>query len=104
MDNVGFHDAFKLYGRPEKYIWDIKDPKSLFFAYPQGQDRLVCFFEKNELITCSIMLIKKKTEFILGYRGSPPCRFPRDHTRWRSVQVCFSRSSKPALEPKTAQR
>lgn len=60
MDNVGFHDAFKLYGRPEKYIWDIKDPKSLFFAYPQGQDRLVCFFEKNELITCSIMLIKKK--------------------------------------------
>lgn len=46
-DNVGFHDAFKLYGRPEKYIWDIKDPKSLFFAYPQGQDRFVCFFEKK---------------------------------------------------------
>lgn len=102
-DNVGFHDAFKLYGRPEKYIWDIKDPKSLFFAYPQGQDRFVCFFEKKEVIICSIMLIES-AESILGYRGSPPWRFPRHHARWRSVQVCFARSSKAALEPKTAQR
>ena len=35
----GFHDVFGLYGRPERYNWDPKNPKSLFFAYPQGQDR-----------------------------------------------------------------
>ena len=37
----GFHDVFGLYGRPAGYNWDVKDPKSLFFAYPQGENRSV---------------------------------------------------------------
>lgn len=32
----GFHDAFHLYGRPGKYSWDARDPKSLLFAHPHG--------------------------------------------------------------------
>ncbi|OXG96137.1 CCR4-NOT transcriptional complex subunit CAF120 [Cryptococcus neoformans A2-102-5] len=47
---TGFHDAFKLYGRPEKYIWDTKDPKSLFFAYPQGQDRFNLFLDIEDAL------------------------------------------------------
>ena len=34
-----FHDVFSLYGRPERYSWDQKDPNALFFAYPQGTER-----------------------------------------------------------------
>ncbi len=32
---VGIHDAFGLYGRPERYNWNPKDPASLFFGYPE---------------------------------------------------------------------
>lgn len=38
---TGFHDAFALYGRPERYSWDTQDPRSLFFAYPSGVDQSV---------------------------------------------------------------
>jgi CCR4-NOT transcriptional complex subunit CAF120 len=38
---TGFHDAFGLYGRPGRYIWDKEDPKSLFFGYPQQGQRSV---------------------------------------------------------------
>ncbi|KIR42534.1 CCR4-NOT transcriptional complex subunit CAF120 [Cryptococcus deuterogattii 99/473] len=54
---TGFHDAFKLYGRPEKYIWDLKDPKSLFFAYPQGQDRFNLFLDIEEALHGDFRLI-----------------------------------------------
>lgn len=36
---TAFHDAFKLYGRPQGYSWNPNDPRSLFFAYPQGDLR-----------------------------------------------------------------
>ncbi len=32
---VGFHDAFGLYGRPERYNWNPRDPASIFFGYPE---------------------------------------------------------------------
>jgi hypothetical protein len=32
---VGIHDAFGLYGRPERYNWNPRDPASLFFGYPE---------------------------------------------------------------------
>jgi CCR4-NOT transcriptional complex subunit CAF120 len=32
---VGIHDAFGLYGRPERYNWNPRDPTSLFFGYPE---------------------------------------------------------------------
>ena len=38
---TGFHDVFGLYGRPERYNWDTTDSKSLFFAYPQGENKNV---------------------------------------------------------------
>ncbi|WVQ70567.1 hypothetical protein IAR50_000086 [Cryptococcus sp. DSM 104548] len=47
---TGFHDAFGLYGRPEKYNWDPRDPKSLFFAYPQGPHRGNLFLSIDEAL------------------------------------------------------
>lgn len=32
----GLHDAFGLYGRPNGYSWNPRDPNSLMFAYPIG--------------------------------------------------------------------
>ncbi|ORX41110.1 hypothetical protein BD324DRAFT_42831 [Kockovaella imperatae] len=45
---TGFHDVFELYGRPGNYSWDVKDPKSLFFAYPQGERRGRLFLDIDE--------------------------------------------------------
>ncbi|ODN82846.1 hypothetical protein L202_01107 [Cryptococcus amylolentus CBS 6039] len=47
---TGFHDAFALYGRPEKYNWNPRDPKSLFFAYPQGPHRGNLFLTVDEAL------------------------------------------------------
>ena len=33
---VALHDAFDLYGRPEAWTWDPRDPSSLLFGYPVG--------------------------------------------------------------------
>lgn len=38
---VGIHDAFELYGRPRLYGWDPRDPRSMMFAYPIGQNKEV---------------------------------------------------------------
>jgi hypothetical protein len=49
---TGFHDVFGLYGRPERYNWNLQEPKSLFFAYPQGPDRsvsLLCESSSSQL-------------------------------------------------------
>lgn len=40
-DLIAVHDVFGLYGRPGRYNWDERDPKSLFFAYPRGSERNV---------------------------------------------------------------
>ncbi|KAK8850445.1 hypothetical protein IAR55_004363 [Kwoniella newhampshirensis] len=47
---TGFHDVFGLYGRPEKYNWDQRDSRSLFFAYPQGDDRNGLFLDIEEAV------------------------------------------------------
>lgn len=36
---VAIHDAFGLYGRPEAWTWDPRDPKGLMFGYPVGPAR-----------------------------------------------------------------
>lgn len=33
---TGLHDAFSLYGRPQGYTWDPRNPLSMMFAYPVG--------------------------------------------------------------------
>lgn len=38
------HDAFQLYGRPQGWTWDPRDPASLMFAYPVGPHRDVRTF------------------------------------------------------------
>ena len=38
---LAIHDAFELYGRPEMYSWDPRDPASMMFAYPIGPERQV---------------------------------------------------------------
>jgi CCR4-NOT transcriptional complex subunit CAF120 len=38
---AGTHDAFGLYGRPQRYAWDTHDPTSLIFAYPGDHRRAV---------------------------------------------------------------
>lgn len=45
---TAFHDAFKLYGRPQQYSWDRSDPKSLWFAYPQDEFRGDLFLNIDE--------------------------------------------------------
>lgn len=39
---LALHDAFELYGRPEAWTWDPRDPISLMFAYPVGPNKDVC--------------------------------------------------------------
>ncbi|WVW80918.1 hypothetical protein I302_102909 [Kwoniella bestiolae CBS 10118] len=53
---TGFHDVFGLYGRPEKYNWDPRNPKSLFFAYPQGEDRTNLFLTIDEAMMSDFRL------------------------------------------------
>ncbi len=40
---AAYHDAFQLYGRPQAWTWDPREPTSLMFAYPVGPDKDVCF-------------------------------------------------------------
>ena len=47
---VAFHDVFGLYGRPERYIWDRTNPKSFFFAYPEGPDRNNLFLDTDDAL------------------------------------------------------
>lgn len=35
------HDAFVLYGRPQAYTWDPRDPVSMMFAYPVREKKEV---------------------------------------------------------------
>ncbi|KAJ2922558.1 hypothetical protein H1R20_g14542, partial [Candolleomyces eurysporus] len=36
---IALHDAFKLYGRPQGWTWDPRDPASLMFGYPVGPQK-----------------------------------------------------------------
>ncbi|KAG6864914.1 hypothetical protein C0993_008436 [Termitomyces sp. T159_Od127] len=40
---IAIHDAFEMYGRPEMWTWDPRDPMSLMFAYPVGPNKDVRF-------------------------------------------------------------
>ncbi|KAJ3893232.1 hypothetical protein GG344DRAFT_43777 [Lentinula edodes] len=40
---IAFHDTFKLYGRPQAWSWDPRDPASLMFAYPVGPGKDVSY-------------------------------------------------------------
>ncbi|KAH9481606.1 CCR4-NOT transcriptional complex subunit [Psilocybe cubensis] len=44
---VGLHDAFELYGRPEAWTWDPRDPVSLMFGYPVGAQKENLFLDRE---------------------------------------------------------
>lgn len=41
LKRIALHDAFQLYGRPEAWTWDPRDPASLMFGYPVGPQKEV---------------------------------------------------------------
>ncbi|KAG9052640.1 hypothetical protein FS842_009468 [Serendipita sp. 407] len=53
---IAVHDAFGLYGRPEGYSWNPRDPHSVFFTYPFGpyRDHLFLDRELAEIIDPSV--------------------------------------------------
>ncbi|RDB26418.1 hypothetical protein Hypma_006695 [Hypsizygus marmoreus] len=44
---VALHDAFEMYGRPERWTWDPRDPISLMFAYPVGPTKELLFLDRE---------------------------------------------------------
>ncbi|CAO1619269.1 unnamed protein product [Jaminaea pallidilutea] len=44
---IAFMDAFQLYGRPDNFVWDARNPVSAFFAYPIGQYKERLFLDRE---------------------------------------------------------
>ncbi|KAJ3502700.1 hypothetical protein NLJ89_g8766 [Agrocybe chaxingu] len=44
---VALHDAFELYGRPDAWTWDPRDPISLMFGYPVGPQKETLFLDRE---------------------------------------------------------
>lgn len=40
-------DSFKLYGRPDAFVWDARNPVSAFFAYPIGPYKERLFLDRE---------------------------------------------------------
>ncbi|KAF8515417.1 hypothetical protein BU17DRAFT_9547, partial [Hysterangium stoloniferum] len=38
---IAIHDVYQLYGRPMEYIWNPRQPVSMWFGYPVGPERAV---------------------------------------------------------------
>lgn len=55
---TALHDAFELYGRPEAWTWDPRDPISLMFGYPVGPQKEVrsCFPSCMKFVVLSILI------------------------------------------------
>ncbi|KAJ7067255.1 hypothetical protein C8F01DRAFT_1120764 [Mycena amicta] len=70
---VALHDAFQLYGRPEGWSWDPRNPRSLMFAYPVGPRRDLLFLEREQAETLDVRddrtsSIRSRLSEILGSR------------------------------------
>ncbi|KAG5339807.1 hypothetical protein C0989_003488 [Termitomyces sp. Mn162] len=44
---IAIHDAFEMYGRPDCWTWDPRDPASLMFAYPVGPSKDLLFLARE---------------------------------------------------------
>ncbi|KAG6821295.1 hypothetical protein H0H93_000155 [Arthromyces matolae] len=44
---IALHDAFNIYGRPDTYTWDPRNPSSLMFAYPVGPSKDLLFLARE---------------------------------------------------------
>ncbi|TFK49960.1 hypothetical protein OE88DRAFT_1645739 [Heliocybe sulcata] len=45
--STAIHDSFELYGRPNPYLQDPRDPASLMFAYPVGPHKDLLFLDRE---------------------------------------------------------
>ncbi|KAJ3782119.1 hypothetical protein GGU10DRAFT_276198 [Lentinula aff. detonsa] len=69
---IAFHDAFRLYGRPQAWNWDPRDPKGLMFGYPVGPAKDVsfvfCLFCLNDRVTyprsCCFLTVNMRRRWI----------------------------------------
>jgi CCR4-NOT transcriptional complex subunit CAF120 len=55
LPSPAIHDAFELYGRPLPYVWDVSNPRSLYFAYPTGRHQYVSYCIPSFSCETSIM-------------------------------------------------
>ncbi|KAE9405152.1 hypothetical protein BT96DRAFT_359190 [Gymnopus androsaceus JB14] len=44
---IALHDAFNLYGRPQAWTWDPREPQGLMFAYPVGPHKDLLFLDRE---------------------------------------------------------
>jgi CCR4-NOT transcriptional complex subunit CAF120 len=73
--------VFKLYGRPERYIWNRSDPKSFFFAYPEGPNRDGLFLDTEEALLADF-----RTASLPAVRAN-------------FVKIALRKLSEPVVEP-----
>ncbi|KAF7312415.1 PH domain-containing protein [Mycena indigotica] len=86
---VALHDAFRLYGRPEAWNWDPRNPRSLMFGYPVGPSRDQLFLKREQAETLDprddrTSSIRGQFSGILGsqvpQRVPPPAQAQRSET------------------------
>ncbi|KAJ7285099.1 hypothetical protein C8J57DRAFT_709501 [Mycena rebaudengoi] len=51
---VALHDAFQLYGRPQGWTWDPRDPAGMMFGYPVGPHRDLLFLDREQAETLDV--------------------------------------------------
>ncbi|EEB90204.1 hypothetical protein MPER_11619 [Moniliophthora perniciosa FA553] len=99
---IAFHDAFKLYGRPQAWTWDPRDPVSLMFAYPVGPHKDLLFLEREQaekfdpreertsaIRSCFLNVLAQKMQ------QPDPARTPQGHQRAPSLPPIGSSDSAP---------
>lgn len=70
---IAFMDAFHLYGRPNAFAWDARDPESPFFAYPIGPFRDRLFLDRSlseylDITTEDHLAIRRQLHDIMAAR------------------------------------
>ncbi|KAF8575161.1 hypothetical protein K439DRAFT_764625 [Ramaria rubella] len=112
---IAFHDTYSLYGRPGGYIWDPRQPQSMWFSYPIGTQREHLFVDREAAERLDprddrTFAIRKELKQILITRmyGSeippgpgPPQGQPAQARQDSDVaqSVTFSTSNAPILPP-----
>ncbi|KAH8092648.1 hypothetical protein BXZ70DRAFT_450241 [Cristinia sonorae] len=123
---IAVHDAFGLYGRPQIYSWDPRDPDSTMFAYPIGPTRDLLFLDRELAETLDprevqTSAIRRQLRSILWQRmngsngspsekaqppipleGQPPKIPPLSDIQSRSEQPVASGSRLPSQSPSGA--
>ncbi|KAG5646986.1 hypothetical protein DXG03_001710 [Asterophora parasitica] len=96
---VAVHDAFELYGRPEAWTWDPRDPISLMFAYPVGPNKDVCLLAMEDPISLTNVAL----QLLFLDRELAETLDPRDERtssiRSRLIGILLDRIRRPEVQP-----